>query len=1288
MKKTAVSVLLFVLVSLFVGAQDFVSLKWGDSSVFSLRSDSVEHPFNFEGASYPGGCVLPHYSAIFRLDSEYNKYDFDVTVEYPEYERISSLQRNAVEDLGIVLPPSVEINKSFRKASGDVYLVADFVPMVYRNGDYFIIKSFRLNLKKTERNAAMRSPSYSKSTGYTDNSVLSSGKWVKIAVQSGGVYSLTYSKLASMGFQDPSKVAVYGYGGNLLYEDFRNFYCDDLPEVPLIRTSNALLFYAEGNLRVDSEKMSLRFSKNENVTKDSIFDYWLPVTNYCSDYGYYFITEKENPASFEVAEGGNGGSTVTSFDDFAFYQSDQRFAWATFGRRLYDSNDFKYGNSKNYNISLPGKIEKEPVIVQVAFAAGYTTSANYLKLIVGGKEIARSSSMGTSVSSQYAKAKRSVTSAYYQEPVDDSFQITLEHQNNGSISGRLDYILVNYKRKLEMTSSSLVFYNRNARGNTTYRIANAGSSTVVLDVTYPGQYREMSVTFDGNDAVFSDNVSGYRKYVAINTNAGHSEGYTVAGDVPNQNLHNYRDVDMVIIVPANNALYGQAERLAEEHRQREGLNVVTVNATDVYNEFSSGAPDVTAYRRFMKMLYDTASDGHKPKYLLLFGDCAYDNRMRTTEWSGFSKDNMLLCYQPEESENEQNTFLTDDYFGFLDDNEGSDISNGSNVVDIGIGRLPVTSESEAAAVVDKLIRYMDNNDKGKWKNSVCITADDNVDAGGTIHMTQGNEIATYIESLKAGYLVERLFLDMYKRENSSTGYSYPSVNSRLKELFNEGMFVLTYIGHSNPDFWSSKKILTSNDIVKLKSDRIPLWITASCEFTRMDAVSRSSGELAVLNGDGGAVGIFSTTRVVYISDNHRINKVYNKYLYGRDGNGEHYTLGEIYMKTKQECAMQSSSDRNDLNFVFLGDPALRLNYPDDNKLVIDSINGVAAGGDAQINAGMISEVVGHAVDGKGNQLPDFTGKMEITVMDCKQLRTTLNNANIYYDDEPDTIQFYARVNNLYLGSDSVVNGKFKFEFPVPLDMSYSDKEGLINLYASSNDMEANADFEDFLVSGTVGDIENNGEGPKFSAAYLNSIEDGYKVNKSPMLYVSLWDDNGINISGAGVGHDIVAEIDNDPNYFYVLNNYYESVSPYAGNIAYKLNNLPAGKHTMIIRAWDVLNNSSSVELNFEVVDDIEPDLLDVTCITPAKGQTTFYITHNRPNSDVKIRLEVFDYAGSAVMSREFDDVSSSSVYTYNWDLCSDTGAPLDLGVYLYRISMSTDGGKYASQTKKLVILRQ
>ena len=1272
--------LLLVLPVCALQAQDFVTLKWSGKTVYTFEPDSVERPFYFDGASFEDGDPFPRYATSIRLGDGYDGNDCDVVVEYPDYEPLPGWQQKRMEDLGLALPPTLQVQHDIRMAGRDAYLVVRFVPMVYRDGRYCRVRSFRLGVTETTSPSLRAQAAKAGSDDYPDTSVLAEGKWVKIAVTESGVYSLSFSRLASMGFSDPSKVAIYGYGGNLLYEDFSQSYCKDLPEVPVKRTGNALLFYAEGTTRLD-------------VVRDIRGDYWQPVTNYCSDYGYYFVTEKENPATFAQAPSlSRGDEAVTEFTDCIYYKGDESFAWADFGRRLYDSYDFRNGRSRDYQFPLPGITDPSEARVDIAFAAGSSRTSSYLDVYSGSTQLARSADMRVASSSQYIKAKRSMTNSKGLSVSDEKTTLRLIHSTGGDMSGHLEYILINYPRKLELTESTLRFGTTNAKGGETYAIRYADSSTEVWDVTTPGAYRQMPLTIEGDYGYFTDDGTGRRRFVAVRTNAAVNEAITVVGEIPNQNLHALRDVDMAIIIPADGALHDTAERLAQWHRDADGMNVVTVNAGDIYNEFSSGTPDVTAYRRFMKMLYDTHSDKDKTKYLLLFGDAVFDNRMRTSTWSGYSPNQFLLSYQPSESENEQNNFLTDDYFGFMGDDEGANVPAARNTVDIGIGRLPVRTVSEASGVVDKLIAYMGNTERGAWKNRLCWVADDNLDDGGTIHMEQCNEVIDSVELRREGYLVERLFLDLYKRESSSTGYSYPQAEERLMDLFDKGMLVLSYIGHSNTDFWTSKRILTSNDVTKLNSPRLPLWLTASCDYTRFDAYSTSAGELAMLNARGGAVGLITTTRVVYISDNQRINLVYNRHLYDRKADGTHYTLGEIQMKTKQARAVSGSEDKNDLNFILLGDPALRLAYPDANKVIVDSINGIAPGSDAtvQMKAGSITKVKGHVETYGGSRLAGFDGKITTTAMDSRKLVTTLNNAGYVYDDGPDTIQFMARTNTLFIGNDSVRGGEFEMQFAVPLDINYSNDSGLLSFYAWNDSVEANAEFDDFIVGGAVEDVDTDGMGPDIYA-YLNTPDFVYggQVNESPVLYATFMDEDGMNISESGLGHNIVAIIDDDPNLTYVLNDYYTQTESYMrGNVVYKLPALAAGRHKMKIRAWDVFNNSSSTMLEFEVVNGLKPSLTEVNCISPATEQTTFFVTHDRPNSDVSVMLEVFDYAGGVLFKTEMEDRTGSGIYTYDWDLRDNAGASFESGVYIYRVSMSAEGGEYESKAGKIVIVRQ
>lgn len=1278
MRKYFAVILLFVtsVMCSFAQPQNFVTLKWSDTIVYTVAGDSVARPFFFEGASFSECSMLPFCHQLFKIDDSASLDDYKISLEFPEYQSLPEFQKRAFRDYNLRVSPKIELYKELRNASGKKYIEVKFVPFAFRDGEFKRLVSFRLNIEKVA-NPKTSSSAFDNSKEFLSNSVLAAGKWVKIAVQQSGVYSISNKKLASLGFTDPSKVAIFGYGGAMLYEDFSMPYTDDLPEVPVVRTGNSILFYAQGVLR-------------EDFVADSKGGYWFPTTNVYSDYAYYFITEKDNPAQFQVSEDIPQSADVkTTVNAYSFYNGDAKFAWAEFGTRLYDSYDFRLGNKKSYTIDLPGVVSSSSARVNVAFAASKSSTSNFLTVYSGGEQLAKTSDMRTSSTSSQLFAIRRTLTGWKDNISSSKLNLMLEHDNSKIVSGHFEYILVNYERNLSMEGPFLYFAVPTAKTGTTYRISNANSSTVVWDVTTPGQYRQMKTEISGSDLTFTDNLGGLRRYVAVKTNEGHNEGITVVGDVANQNLHSLRNVDMVIIVPSGGLLTASAERLAEKHRQKDGLNVVVVNAGDIYNEFSSGTPDATAYRRFMKMIYDTAGDKTKSRYLLLFGDCSFDNRLRTPEWSAYSMGDQLLCYQHTESENETLTFITDDYFGFLDDNEGKDVVSAKNVVDIGIGRIPVRTQAEAEGVVDKLIRYMDNADKGAWKNSVCYAADDNLDDGGTIHMEQADGVASYVESLKAGYVVERLFLDIYKREATSTGYSYPQANKRLQEMFKDGMLVLTYIGHSNPSYWSSKKLLTNNDIIKLKSERIPFWITASCEFSRIDALLTSAGELAMTNSAGGAVGLFTTARVVFISDNDKINKIFQKYLFTKKDAFSHRTLGEIYMNTKQECAMNSSANRNDLNFILLGDPAITLNYPDFNKMEIDSINGKAVGEDIQMKAGSIAEVSGRVVDANNQELSDFSGSMNINVMDSKELQTTLNNAGIY-DDEgvPDTIQFLSRVNRIYLGIDSVRNGKFNVKFPVPLDINYSNQSGFISLYSTDGTREANFGFEDFTVGGAEDISGSDGEGPEIIASLNSKTSNSYRVNESPVLYLSLLDEDGLNISGSGLGHDIVAIVDDDPNYSYNLNSYYIPSGLYTrGDVVFKIPYLPEGKHSMLIRAWDALNNSSTKILEFEVVKGLEPVLFDVSCVSPAIGQTTFFINHDRPDSDVSVRLEIFDYSGSIVHRIDLTDYTYNEFFTYTWDLRCDSGAPLNPGVYLYKLTFSA-GGESVTKTKKMVVLRQ
>ena len=760
--------------------------------------------------------------------------------------------------------------------------------------------------------------------------------------------------------------------------------------------------------------------------------------------------------------------------------------------------------------------------------------------------------------------------------------------------------------------------------------------------------------------------------------------------ITNQDLHADEGYQMVIIVPASQELTAQAERLKEFHEENDGLSVRIVPADELYNEFSSGTPDANAYRRYMKMLYDRAGsdDNAMPKYLLLFGDCAWDNRMNTSAWSGYDPDNFLLCYESENSFSSTEGYVDEGFFGCLDDGEGGSPLT-SDKMDIAVGRFPVRDASEAEVMVDKTISYMQNENAGDWENTVMFMGDDGND---NVHMEDADEIASELEEINPALLIKRVMWDAYTLDATSTGNSYPEVTDIITQQQEAGALMMNYSGHGSEQSLSHEKVLMLDDVKAFANSNLPLWVAATCDIAPFDGQTENIGEQLVLNEDGGAVAIYGTARTVYVNRNKSMNSAYVKYLFTKDDDGNYVSIGEAARLAKNWLITNKQDlTANKLQYALLGDPALVLNIPT-LSIVVDSINGSAAGSDniVTLKAGSVATVKGHVEREDGSKDTAFSGLVTATVRDSEELiECKLNDTSSDGADEAFT--YYDRTNTLFSGTDSVTAGEFSFSFAVPMDINYSDESGLMNLYAvDGGTLEmANGYNSDFTVGGTYG-TSNDSIGPSIYC-YLNSssFTDGGNVNSTPYFYATITDNDGINTTGAGIGHDMTLVIDGSSAMTYNLNdNFTFDFGSYtSGSTYYNIPELDAGEHSFRFRAWDILNNSSTVEMSFNVVKGLTPTLFSVgVSKNPASSTTTFIINHDRTGSDMDIQIDVFDTSGRILWRHEETGVSTSSAYTIEWDLTTETGYSLQTGVYLYRVYISSDGSDKASKTKKLIII--
>jgi len=1119
---------------------------------------------------------------------------------------------------------------------------------------------------------------------YASNSVLAEGKWVKIQVDSTSIYKLSYAELQKMGFSDPSKVSVHGYGGEPIDEDISKGYIDDLPSVAVYRGDDYILFYGKGPTKWEYSSTTYTFTHTNNPY---------------SSYGYYFLTDGNTPRTMEKESLLDKAPVrITSFDEHLLHEKDLVSVYES-GREFFGES-FQTTLARSFTFNVPGITNEDAKVTMRFISKAITSGGGSVSLSIGDQSIINMTIPYSSSSESYAKANDAQRTSDWIGEKSQNVKMDVVYGQSNHQNVHLDYIRLHVKRELKPYGAytffrSLTAVDQNAR----FVIQDATQNTLVFDVTDCVNPKQMETELDGTELSFSIPQDVLREFVIVQTDKTFPVP-TKIGEVTNQDLHALEQTDMIIIAPP--AFTTQAERLAEEHRVRDDLSVKVIAPQDIYNEFSSGTPDASAYRRLMKMLYDRrTSDEDAPQYLLLFGDGVYDNRGITnnTEITNLFQqygDVLLLTYQSQESLRETTyyfSYVTDDYFGFLDDSN-NDKSIEYCVLDIGIGRIPVRTAQEAKEVVDKLISYMDNKDAGPWKNKVSFVADDGNTADNftTRHMSDANTLADYIHTNNPEFLTNKIFFDTYKKDYSGANTTYPDVTKKIQQQLKSGLLIINYIGHGNTTSWSDERVLTQSDIIQSTYTNLPLWITATCDFTRFDHPTTSAGESVLLNKISGGMGLFTTTRPVYPDQNYKMNDQLIRHLFQKE-NGKRLTLGEVMKHTKQELNKDSQwlLNVNKLCFLLIGDPAMKLAYPDyQTKITRITANGEEISDDPTFRALDEVTIEGEIHMPDGSIANEFNGPLNPTIMDSKETIRTLNNNN------SSTFEYTDYPNIMYTGKSTVTNGTFSFTFTVPKDISYSNNNGMINLYASDNQtgVEAQGAFLDFKVGGTNESAEEDNDGPEIRTMFLNdsTFIDGGKVNITPFFYARLWDKSGINISGSSVGHNLTLNILGQSSQTYNLNEYYESVdgSEKEGTVMFMIPELRVGKYTAEFVAWDVHNNSSRDTISFEVVEGLKPKIFQLLASpNPAREQVEFRLDHDRPETNMEVNIFVYDMAGRRVWQER--TTGSSELFkslVVTWDLNYSGGGRLRPGVYIYRAAISSHNSKEATKANKLIILAQ
>jgi hypothetical protein len=780
-----------------------------------------------------------------------------------------------------------------------------------------------------------------------------------------------------------------------------------------------------------------------------------------------------------------------------------------------------------------------------------------------------------------------------------------------------------------------------------------------------------------------------KEYLAVNTAANFpkpeiSKSQQDLGLIDNQNLHAAGPCQMLIVT--NPLFMAAADSLAEFHRQQDQLSVLVASTEQIYNEFSSGIPDVGAIRNFARMIYKRSTDDQdKLRYLLLLGDGSYNNISAATGNSNF-----IPTYQSLSSLNASTSYVSDDFFGFMDDDEGGSETMESFTLDLGVGRLPVKTTEEAISLYRKIKNYNNSNNRKDWRNNILFVGDDE---DGNLHMNQANSLADWVEDNYPMFVIKKVLLDAYQQVATSTGARYPDVNRILGENIQKGILIYNYTGHGGENGLAAEHIFMQEDLENLtNSDNLPLFVTATCEFSRFDDLTdndgvllenTSAGEISLLNPDGGSIGLFSTTRIVYSDRNHFLNTKFYEVVFQRDTNGNFLKLGDIIRMTKDSAGI----DRNKLNFIFLGDPALTLATPK-FSVITDSLNGTPVYELLDtLKAFSHIRISGHLENESHLLMPEYNGIIYPSVYDKDQVVTTLAN------DGGETMQFNTRENLIYKGKASVKEGRFTFDFMVPKDITYSYGTGKIVYYAQDTVTDANGYFDSFTIGGTSTAAAADMEGPEISL-YLNDeyFKNEGITNTDPVIYAKISDESGINTVGNGIGHDITGVIDGNVADPVVLNEYFEAdLDDYtSGSLNYPMSDLTEGWHSLKLKVWDVFNNSSEAVIQFKVIPGDNIIMANAyNYPNPASDHTWFKFEHNMPGEELQVTISIFDMQGRNVaVLEEIITPAGFSSTPLEWDLRDSNGNTLQQGIYPYRIRIMNKDGLYTECFHKLVVIRQ
>lgn len=1106
---------------------------------------------------------------------------------------------------------------------------------------------------------------------YSQESILSSGSWYKIRIDQNGVYKISGSDLSAMGMNisliDPANLRIYGNSSGVLPE--RN---SDTEHIFL--QENAIVVEDGGDGSFDGNDYILFYGRSPHRWDYvSAFRPFEHIYNVYDDYTYYFITADKGVGK-RIMSIQESTQTVTDdvdmFIDHQFHEIDD-YNLTSSGRTFY-GEVFDLTTTQQFNFNFPNRMESEEVRLALSVVARSSVTSNF-SIDANSTNVLNFAVSGINFNIPYPPYAASAFKQQVFTTTGDEVSIDISYLKSTSSSiAWLNYLEVLAWRKLQLTDVALEFRNHRtvASGKVSrFTIERFTSNHQIWDVTDPVNVGNQSFQLNSTSAIFAVSTEELREYIVFDDTDHLSVEFVE--QIANQNYSGTTTPDFIIIAPQE--YRSQAERLGALHVDKDGLSYQVYDPLKIYNEFSSGAKDVSGIRNFVKHMYDKASV--KPKYLLLFGDASYDYKDRVDQ----NRDD-IPTWQSPNSIDLRVSYMSDDYYGLLEDHEGYYLEGD---LELGIGRLPVTNLQEAEDVVDKIIRYSGSEEEvfGDWRSKICLVGDDQ---DFNAYVNDSEDLAAYIDQEYPAVSIDKIYLDAFPQESTPGGQRFPEAKNKINENIKQGVLVVNYIGHGGVNGWAHERVLEISDINSwTNAYKMPIFVTATCEFTRFDDPAiKSAGELVLLNPNGGGIALLTTTRATSASGNYALNREVVEQIFKKT-NMENRRFGDIIRESKNGSGNSSNSHK----FVLVGDPALKIALPSDSVATLKINDKEISSEPDTINALSKVKISGTINRFNGDLASAFNGTLYPVVYDKPSIFKTLAQ-----DDNSFEKQFELQSNVLYKGEVGVNSGAFEFEFYVPKDIAYNLDFGKIAYYARSGNTDAWGCYKNVIIGGFDDDALPDNDGPSIDL-FLNDLNfaNGGFTDSNPKLIAHISDNFGINTAGQRIGHDIALVIDGNTSQTIVLNDYYRADldSYQSGKIEYQLSQLSVGQHSLQLKAWDISNNSTTAEIDFNVSDGGQEPIGGLSNYpNPFQEFTNFIFESSLSQQSVNAEVKIYTLNGVLVkVIREVVLIRSGESEAIRWNGDTDNGMNLKHGIYPYTITITNSDGEEFQSGSKLIISR-